>query len=78
MFSIFKKASHKIKETSGPQLIYRIGMGVRPADQNWKRLLNRMIQENQPAINEILLSFGVPLLDENNRPITTEMLAKRP
>src|SRR5262249_29899769 len=25
-----------VKETSGPKLIYRIGMGVRPADQNWK------------------------------------------
>ena len=67
-----------VKETSGPQLVYRIGMGVRPADQNWKRLLNRLIQENQPAINEILLGFGVPLLDENNRLITAEMTAKRP
>jgi hypothetical protein len=67
-----------VKETSGPQLVYRIGMGVRPADQNWKRLLNRLIQDNQQALNEILLSFGVPLLDENNRPITLEMTAKRP
>jgi len=65
-----------IKETSGPRLIYRIGMGVRPADQNWKRLLNRLIQENQLAINKILLEFGVPLLDENDRPITAEMTAK--
>jgi quinoprotein dehydrogenase-associated probable ABC transporter substrate-binding protein len=67
-----------VKETSGPRLIYRIGMGVRPADQNWKRLLNRLIQENQPAINKILLDYGVPLLDENDRPITAEMAAKRP
>src|SRR4051795_6021457 len=67
-----------VKETSGPRLAYRIGMGVRPADQNWKRLLNRLIQDNQQALNEILLSFGVPLLDENNRPITLEMTAKRP
>ena len=67
-----------VKETSGPHLIYRIGMGVRPADQNWKRLLNRLIQENQPAINKILLDFGVPLLDENDRPITAEMTAKQP
>jgi quinoprotein dehydrogenase-associated probable ABC transporter substrate-binding protein len=67
-----------IKETSGPRLAYRIGMGVRPADQNWKRLLNRLIQENQPAINKILLDFGVPLLDENDRPIGTEMTTKQP
>jgi len=65
-----------VKEKSGPQLAYRIGMGVRPADQNWKRLLNRLIQENQPEINKILLDFGVPLLDENDRPITAEALTK--
>jgi quinoprotein dehydrogenase-associated probable ABC transporter substrate-binding protein len=67
-----------VKETSGPRLVYRIGMGIRPADQNWKRLLNRLIQENQPAINKILLDFGVPLLDENDRPITMEITAKQP
>jgi quinoprotein dehydrogenase-associated probable ABC transporter substrate-binding protein len=65
-----------VKETSGPQLAFRIGMGVRPADQNWKRLLNRLIQENQPAINKILLDFGVPLLDENNRLMGMETTAK--
>jgi quinoprotein dehydrogenase-associated probable ABC transporter substrate-binding protein len=67
-----------VKETSGPRLAYRIGMGVRPADQNWKRQLNRLIQENQPAINKILLDFGVPLLDENDRPITAETTTKQP
>jgi quinoprotein dehydrogenase-associated probable ABC transporter substrate-binding protein len=67
-----------VKETSGPRLAYRIGMGVRPADQNWKRQLNRLIQENQPAINKILLDFGVPLLDENDRPIGAEMTTKQP
>jgi quinoprotein dehydrogenase-associated probable ABC transporter substrate-binding protein len=67
-----------VKETSGPKLAYRIGMGVRAADQNWKRLLNRLIQENQPAINKIMLDFGVPLLDENDRPITAETATKQP
>jgi len=66
-----------VKETSGPRLAYRIGMGVRPADQNWKRLLNRLIQENQAAINKILLDYGVPLLDENDRPITAETATKQ-
>jgi quinoprotein dehydrogenase-associated probable ABC transporter substrate-binding protein len=67
-----------VKETSGPRLAFRIGMGVRPADQNWKRLLNRVIQENQPAINRILLDYGVPLLDENDRPIGAETATKSP
>ena len=64
------------KETSGPRLVYRIGMGVRGADQNWKRLLNRLIQENQPEINKLLLSFGVPLLDEQDQPIASQPVAK--
>ena len=67
-----------VQEKSGPQLVYRIGMGVRRADQNWKRLLNRLIQENQGEINRILLDYGVPLLDENNQPITMETAAKSP
>jgi hypothetical protein len=67
-----------VKETTGPRLTFRIGMGVRGADQNWKRLLNRLIQENQPAINRILLDFGVPLLDENDRPIGAETATKLP
>jgi len=67
-----------VKEKTGPQLVFRIGMGVRRADQNWKRQLNRLIQENQPAINKILLDYGVPLLDENNQPIGTETATKSP
>src|SRR5262245_52988157 len=67
-----------VQEKTGPQLVYRIGMGVRRADQNWKRLLNRLIQENQPEINKILLDYGVPLLDENNKPIGAETATKSP
>ena len=48
------------------------------ADQNWKRQLNRLIQENQPAINKILLDYGVPLLDENDQPIGAETATKSP
>ncbi|RFC66776.1 quinoprotein dehydrogenase-associated putative ABC transporter substrate-binding protein [Mesorhizobium denitrificans] len=58
------------KETTGSRMIYRITMGVRPSDQEWKRTLNTVIRENQPAINKILLDYGVPLIDEQNRPIT--------
>ncbi len=67
-----------VNEKTGPQLVYRIGMGVRRADQNWKRQLNRLIQENQPEINKILAGYGVPLLDENNRPIGAETATKSP
>ena len=59
-----------VKETTGPRMAYRIAMGVRYTDQEWKRQLNRIIRENQPAINGLLMSFGVPLLDDNDRVIT--------
>jgi quinoprotein dehydrogenase-associated probable ABC transporter substrate-binding protein len=65
-----------LKETGGPQLAFRIAMGVRAADQNWKRQLNKLIAENQADINRLLLGFGVPLLDEKDRPITAEARAQ--
>jgi quinoprotein dehydrogenase-associated probable ABC transporter substrate-binding protein len=60
------------QEGKGAAMAYRITMGVRPADQEWKRTLNRAIQEYQDEINEILLSYGVPLLDEQDQPILTK------
>jgi len=59
-----------VKETSGQRMIYRIGMGVRHSDQEWKRLLNKLIAENQAEITHILTTYGVPLLDENNARLT--------
>ena len=65
-----------VKETTGPRLAYRIAMGVRYTDQEWKRQLNRTIQDNQPAIDRLLLSFGVPLLDDGDRAITEDSIPK--
>jgi quinoprotein dehydrogenase-associated probable ABC transporter substrate-binding protein len=67
-----------LKDTGGPHLIYRITMGVRPSDQNWKRQLNKLIAENQPLLNKILLDFGVPLLDGSGRPTTTDSSTPKP
>jgi quinoprotein dehydrogenase-associated probable ABC transporter substrate-binding protein len=67
-----------VKEKTGPRLIYRITMGVRAADQAWKRMLNVLIQENQPALSKLLIGFGVPLLDEKDQPVTDESLIKKP
>lgn len=58
-----------VKEKTG-HMAYRITMGVRPSDQEWKRTLNKVIRENQAEINRILLDYQVPLIDENNKPIT--------
>jgi quinoprotein dehydrogenase-associated probable ABC transporter substrate-binding protein len=66
------------KETTGPQMTYRIGMAVRPADQEWKRTLNQLIMDNQSEINKLLISYNIPILDEADVPITSETLSKRP
>ncbi|WP_407716679.1 substrate-binding domain-containing protein [Mangrovibrevibacter kandeliae] len=60
-----------VKEPRGPTMVFRITMGVRPSDQEWKRTLNTVIRENQAAIDAILLDYGMPLLDEQDHPITT-------
>ena len=67
-----------VKETTGPQMMYRIGMAVRPADQEWKRTLNKLITENRAEINKLLISYNIPILDEANTPITAETLVKPP
>ncbi len=59
-----------VKETGGPKLIYRIAMGVRHSDQHWKRDLNKLISENHAEIVSILRGYGVPLLDENDKPLS--------
>jgi quinoprotein dehydrogenase-associated probable ABC transporter substrate-binding protein len=67
-----------VKEKTGPQMTFRIGMGVRPSDQEWKRTLSRLIKENQAEINKLLISYNVPILDESDAPITVETLSKQP
>jgi len=51
-----------VKETE--RMDFRIAMGVRRSDQDWKRKLNGIIAENSAEIDGILEAFGVPLLDE--------------
>lgn len=53
-----------LKETSGPKMFYRITMGVRPGEQEWKRELNSLIRRHQDEINKILHEAGVPLVDD--------------
>ncbi len=65
-----------LKDTGGPRLVYRITMGVRPSDQNWKRQLNTLIAQNHEAIDKVLLDFAVPLLDANDQPITGDPSSK--
>ncbi|MDX2309255.1 MAG: quinoprotein dehydrogenase-associated putative ABC transporter substrate-binding protein [Hyphomicrobium sp.] len=49
---------------------YRITMGVRQGESNWKRQLNEIIKKRQGDIDKVLLEYGVPLLDEDLKPVT--------
>lgn len=53
-----------LHETESPKLFYRITMGVRPPEQDWKRQLNSLIRRNQDKIDAILRKAGVPLVDD--------------
>ncbi len=53
-----------LKEAGGPRMFYRITMGVRLDEQEWKRQLNSLIRRHQDEIDAILRDAGVPLLDD--------------
>lgn len=53
-----------LAEASTPRLFFRITMGVRPDEQEWKRQLNSLIRRNQGEIDAILRDAGVPLVDD--------------
>ena len=54
----------------GQRMDFRIAMGVRRSDQEWKRKLNQLLAENQSAIDRILTSYGVPLMNEQGQPLS--------
>ena len=58
-----------VKETQGPPMTYRVTFGLRHGEITWKHRLNDFIAARQPEINRILIDYGVPLLDEQDRAI---------
>ncbi len=59
-----------LKEASGPRMAYRITMGVRQGEDVWKHQLNDVIAKRQGDIDAVLLEYGVPLIDEQDKLIT--------
>jgi len=44
-------------------------MGVRPNEIEWKREINRLIDQNRDGIAAILKDYGVPMLDAQGNPL---------
>ncbi len=61
------KVTPLLQEDLPPRMNYRITMGVRQGDLVWKRKLNSLIRRNQDEIDQILLDYGVPILDDEGR-----------
>jgi quinoprotein dehydrogenase-associated probable ABC transporter substrate-binding protein len=51
-------------EPGAPRMDYRIAMGVRANEPEWRRRINAIIVKRQRDITAILRDYGVPLLNE--------------
>lgn len=50
-------------DTEELRIVYRITMGVRLGEVEWKHLINKFIKDKQPEIDTILEGYGVPLVN---------------
>ncbi|GJD97371.1 rare earth element methanol dehydrogenase accessory protein XoxJ [Methylobacterium iners] len=53
-----------LQEPDRPPLTFRIAMGVRIEENDWKRLLNNVLRKRRADIEAVLREFEVPLLEE--------------
>lgn len=58
-----------LEEGISPPMTFRITMGVRQSDTDWKRELNEIIARRQGDIDKVLLDFNVPIIDEKDKQI---------
>ena len=50
------------------KFVYNMSMAVRFGDNEWKDQLNSLIDENQEEINEIISSYGIPIVEVVPKP----------
>ncbi|HYI85157.1 MAG TPA: hypothetical protein VEX11_18365, partial [Acetobacteraceae bacterium] len=54
-------------EPGAARMDFRITMGVRGQEPEWRRRINAVIRDKQGEIDAILREYGVPLLDAQGR-----------
>jgi quinoprotein dehydrogenase-associated probable ABC transporter substrate-binding protein len=52
-------------EPDAPRLDYRIAMGVRANEPEWRRQVNHALGARQPEIAAVLKEYGVPLIEDS-------------
>jgi quinoprotein dehydrogenase-associated probable ABC transporter substrate-binding protein len=63
------KVTPLLKEAKDARMDFYITMGVRPNEIEWKREINRLIDQNRDGIAAILKDYGVPMLDAQGNPL---------
>jgi quinoprotein dehydrogenase-associated probable ABC transporter substrate-binding protein/PQQ-dependent catabolism-associated CXXCW motif protein len=59
--------------SEGVRLDFRISLGMRRGEPEWEETLNTFLAEHRDEIQDILLEYGVPLLDEQGRLISPKV-----
>lgn len=54
-------------DSAHERLDFRISMGLRYNEPDWKHQLNEILERHQAEIEDILRSYGVPLLDDQGQ-----------
>ncbi|HWK46307.1 MAG TPA: substrate-binding domain-containing protein [Stellaceae bacterium] len=63
------KAAFIEGEPNSTRLDFRIAMGVRAGEPEWRHRINGALDKHQADIVRILEEYGIPLLDEQGRPV---------
>ncbi|WP_342149074.1 rare earth element methanol dehydrogenase accessory protein XoxJ [Methylorubrum sp. SB2] len=68
-----------INEPGRPALTFRVSMGVRHGEDDWKRKINTVIRKRKDDIEKVLREYDVPLLaEEENKLLEPSTEAKTP
>ncbi|HEV2677453.1 MAG TPA: substrate-binding domain-containing protein [Aliidongia sp.] len=63
------KATFLDGEPDSTRLDFRIAMGVRAGEPEWRRRINAALEKHRPEVAQLLAAYGVPLLDEQGHPV---------
>jgi len=55
-------------KTPEMKFVFNMSMAVRHADNEWKKQLNELITKHQDEINEIISSYGIPIVEVIAKP----------
>jgi quinoprotein dehydrogenase-associated probable ABC transporter substrate-binding protein len=64
------KAAFLDSEPDSPRLDFRIAMGMRRGEPDWRHRINGALEKHRSEVTQVLVAYGVPLLDEQGRPVT--------